>query len=63
MAYSNKITRECPKSGCRSTADYEVFNDRNSSHGKYCGKHSAELVRTLNRTEKEFYEMQKSEER
>lgn len=43
--HKRAIQIECSKDGCEHRAMCEVFNDRNSSIGKFCAYHANELIR------------------
>lgn len=47
MAYMREVMRACHHPGCKATAKYEVFDNRNSTYGKFCAKHAKQLVKNL----------------
>ncbi len=40
MAYLKSVKHQCHYGGCIQTATKELFNIRNSSHGRFCAKHA-----------------------
>lgn len=55
MAYLRELQSDkCDRDGCHRKRVVEVLNRSNSSYGKYCRKHGAELLRRLKAEEGEI---------
>lgn len=52
MAFLKKVDLPCGWGGCPNHGNYEVFNVKNASDGRYCLKHARERIKVLEGSER-----------